>query len=55
MSQASKKKRGESGATNAKNSPYRLNGGGCYPLYMRQILGPHIAAMIGYPPKLKKD
>jgi hypothetical protein len=51
MSAEGKKKRGVSGLANAKAQPYRLNGGGCYPLYLRAILGPRIAAMIGHPPK----
>lgn len=51
---ADKKKRGEAGKSNAEASPYRLNGGGLYPLYMRKILGPNLSAMIGRPPVLKK-
>jgi hypothetical protein len=39
MSAEGKKKRGESGLSNAKNAPFRLNGGGLYPMYMRHIMG----------------
>lgn len=46
MSAESKKRRGISGKANAKTSPFRLNGGGCYPLYMRKILG-NLAYHIG--------
>ena len=49
-----KKKRGEAGKKNAENSPYRLNGGGLYPMYMRKILGPNLSAGIAIPPVLKK-
>jgi hypothetical protein len=45
-----KKKRGEAGKKNAECSPYRLNGGGLYPLYMRRILGPVLSALIGKKP-----
>lgn len=52
---ADKKKRGEAGKSNAENAPYRLNGGGCYPLYFRNILScvPGVVSQIGRPPKLK--
>jgi len=50
MSAEGKKKRGVSGQANAKASPFRLNGGGLYPLYMRKILGPRLSAMIGNKP-----
>lgn len=49
MSQASKQKRGISGQANAKDNPFRLNGGGLYPLYMRKILGAALSAQIGKP------
>ena len=32
-----KKNRGQTGKANAEASPYRLNGGGIYPAYMRMI------------------
>lgn len=38
MSAEGKKKRGESGSSNAKTSPYRLSGGGCWPLHLRQVM-----------------
>jgi hypothetical protein len=50
MSQASKQKRGLSGQANAKDNPFRINGGGCYPLYFRGILG-NLAKEIGKPLK----
>lgn len=53
MSAEGKKKRGVAGLANAKASPFRLNGGGCYPLYMRRILGPVLAAKIGHPANRK--
>lgn len=49
MSAEAKKKRGESGRAKAGAAPFRLNGGGCYPLYLRGILGPAIAGKIGRP------
>lgn len=51
MSAEGKKRRGISGKANAEASPYRLNGGGLYPLYMRKILGPALSAKIGRPPR----
>lgn len=48
---ATKNKRGITGVSNAKAKPWRLNGGGLYPLYMRKIVGPSIAARIGLPPE----
>lgn len=51
MSAVGKKKRGESGKANAESSKYRINGGGLYPLYMRQILGPNLSGKIGKSPK----
>jgi hypothetical protein len=44
-----KKKRGVSGASNAKNHPFRLNGGGLFPVYMRGIVGNDVARRIGKP------
>jgi hypothetical protein len=48
MSAEGKKKRGDAGRANANASPFRLNGGGCYPLYMRKILG-NLSFQIGRP------
>ena len=45
---ADKKKRGESGKKNAETSPFRLNGGGLYPFYMRKIMGV-MSGNIGHP------
>lgn len=39
------------GLKNAQSKPFRLNGGGLFPLYMRKILGPVLSASIGRPPK----
>ncbi len=47
MSAEGKKKRGESGKSKAAAEPFRLNGGGLYPAYMRGILGPDISRQIG--------
>lgn len=49
MSAETKKRRGIAGKANAEGSPYRLNGGGCYPLYMRSLLGA-TASQIGRRP-----
>lgn len=46
-----KKRRGFAGKANAESQPYRLNGGGLYPLYMRQILGKNLSRLIGKPLK----
>ena len=38
MSAEGKKKNGVSGLSKANRSPYRLNGGGLFPLYVRKIM-----------------
>ena len=48
-----KQARGAAGRSNAKHKPWRLNGGGLYPLYMRRImatLGQDTVRGIGRPP-----
>jgi hypothetical protein len=55
MSAVGKKKRGEAGLVNAQNQPYRLNGGGLWPAYMRKILGPALSAKIGRNPAKESD
>lgn len=55
--------RGRAGKSNAEHSAYRLNGGGCFPLYLRRIMqqyGQGAANSIGRPPQgygsnFKKD
>lgn len=44
------KKRGVTGKSKAESNPYRLNGGGLFPLYMRSILGSDLSRRIGRPP-----
>lgn len=38
MSTDGKKKRGESGQSNAKTQPFRLSGGGVWPSHLRRTL-----------------
>lgn len=54
---ADKKKRGEAGKANAEAKPFRLNGGGCYPLHLRQTLAtvPGLIQQIGKAPVTKKS
>lgn len=51
MSAEGKKKRGVSGKANAEASPFRLNGGGCYPSHLRQTMAslPGYVSRIGRP------
>ncbi len=53
MSSETKKRRGIAGKANAESSPYRMNGGGLYPMYMRSII-PNLASQIGRKPEHSK-
>lgn len=55
--------RGRAGKSNAEHSPWRLNGGGVYPLYQRRMLQQYGAGALngmakpppGYGSNFKKD
>lgn len=50
MSAEGKKKRGESGAANARSQPFRLSGGGLHPDHLRGIM----ASLPGYVERMGK-
>lgn len=54
MSSETKARKGVRGQNNALHKPFRLSGGGLYPLYMRRILGPDTSKNIGRAPPSKK-
>lgn len=51
MSAEGKKKRGNSGRSNAEGSPFRLGGGGCHPKALAQVMAmlPGVVGRIGRP------
>lgn len=51
MSAEGKKKRGVSGASNAKDQPFRLSGGGLWPTHLRKTMSvlPGYGERIGRP------